>query len=91
MFSNILFDLTRGKSKVEGRRSGDENQALKKSTPNLVDVKVTFEQRITLDAKRMKPGFSWLHEEPMIRLELMTGGLQNRCSTTELHQHLKSA
>jgi hypothetical protein len=26
-------------------------------------------------------------EEPVIRFELMTNGLQNRCSTTELNRH----
>ena len=29
----------------------------------------------------------WIVEEPMRRFELLAGGLQNRCSTTELHRH----
>ncbi len=34
----------------------------------------------------MNPGDTWVHEEPMVGLEPTTGGLQNRCSTTELHR-----
>jgi hypothetical protein len=34
----------------------------------------------------MNPGLAWVREEPMRRLELLAGGLQNRCSTTELHR-----
>jgi hypothetical protein len=38
----------------------------------------------------MNPGLAWVHGEPMVRLELTTSGLQNRCSTTELHRHENS-
>jgi hypothetical protein len=32
-------------------------------------------------------GFRGKSGEPVIRFELMTNGLQNRCSTTELNRH----
>ena len=34
----------------------------------------------------MNPGLAWVHGEPMVGLEPTTSGLQNRCSTTELHR-----
>jgi hypothetical protein len=34
----------------------------------------------------MNPGYTWVREEPMRRFELLASGLQNRCSTTELHR-----
>ncbi len=37
----------------------------------------------------MNPGLAWVHMKPMVRLELTTSGLQNRCSTTELHRPMR--
>ena len=38
------------------------------------------------EAKRMNPGHTRVLLEPMVGLEPTTSGLQNRCSTTELHR-----
>ncbi len=34
----------------------------------------------------MNPREAWVRGEPMVGLEPTTSGLQNRCSTTELHR-----
>jgi hypothetical protein len=38
--------------------------------------------------KKKNPGQTWVHEEPVMGIEPATGGLQNRCSTTELHRQI---
>src|SRR6266571_1672402 len=47
---------------------------------------ISIKSTIGIEAKTMNPGDTWVHEEPMVGLEPTTGGLQNRCSTTELHR-----